>query len=249
METRVIQLIDTHAIAEQRIASGFDPEQGTIMLRLSAEYLLPCGNATDESFYIRALDGEIVGDPEDGRELIILGTVSIQHALASQVWDFPFYADTHSGDMARMASDLFTGLGLARGINDAYGLICNRDFIAIEQIRVLPQFRDRGIGSMVIAAVIEIFKSACGFVALTPYPIECEEVNSGEEVLNKAEKEAAITKASKRLQKFYERLGFRLLTEATMTYCTELERQPSLAKCNRIRRANRGSLAQSAPEN
>jgi GNAT superfamily N-acetyltransferase len=248
MESNDNKSIDPHVIDGHRGTSYFDLGHGMIMLEICGTYMLPYDPDEEETPAIRGLHGRILGDPGDGQEPVLLAEVSLDHVLAAGVEDFPFYADRHSHEMAVMGSDIFDEIGLSRAIIDAYGYEFNEDFVAIEEITVRPEFRGRGIGRMAIEAIIKVFTPWCGLVALIPFPIESEQVDSDSPDPVKREKELAFTKASKRLREFYERIGFRLLTDRTMTYCTELERQPTLTRCSQIRLANRNGLAQNAPD-
>lgn len=213
---------------------SFDARNGDIMLKLTAEYLVPLPERDEPEFYVRPICGEILGVVDDDDQSIVLGSLELHYVLAQGTSDITYWADHVSSDLGALACDLFVDGELAPAINAAYNEVMKQDFLTISEITVFPKYRGCGIGKRAVQAVIAACAPCCGLIAVNPSPTESPIINPNDPDRSIHERHQHADDA-KRLRRFFEKLGFRLLTDEHMTYCTERERQPSLAGCRRLR--------------
>lgn len=215
---------------------SFDVRNDDIMLKLTAEYLVPLPERDEPEFYVRPICGEIFGVVDYEERSIVLGNLELNYVVAQGTPDITYWADHARSDLGALACDLVVDGELAPAINAAYNEVLKQDFLAISEVTVFPKYRGFGIGKRAVQAVITAFAPCCGLIAVNPSPTEIPIINPVDPHRSIRHERRQHADDSKRLRRFFEKLGFRLLTDEHMTYCTELERQPSLAECQRLRR-------------
>jgi GNAT superfamily N-acetyltransferase len=108
----------------------------------------------DESGAV-GVDGPVIGEIEAMR--LLLAEAEIEPGGLADVFD------RYSDDLLAY----YEPLRDARVFDDLFG-----DILIIDRIRIVPEWRGRGIGLAAIAIAIEELGRFCGLVAITPAPTE-----------------------------------------------------------------------------
>jgi hypothetical protein len=103
---------------------------------------------------------------------------------------------------------------LKESIINKFGDSLNFNILVLENLIIKNKYRNNGIGSLVLDSIKEHFRPMCGYFILSSYPLQFCEINKDrfknkEYCLNNLEKKKL--KASKSLNKFYEKNGFQKL--------------------------------------
>lgn len=92
--------------------------------------------------------------------------------------------------------------------DDEIDTIYNNNICLIKSIIIHPNFRNKGIGKLVLENIIPRYIHQCGLFVLKPFPIECEEKTNGEINWDKSYLGNEKDKKISDLNKFYKKLKF-----------------------------------------
>jgi len=129
---------------------------------------------------------------------------------------------------------------------DIFGL----DLFIINHVEVEPAFRGYGLGLLAVSRSIDIFGENCGLVALKPFPLQFRNyLDPGWQAPDGiADPKVAFRKASRRLQKYWSRAGFRPVSGTDYCALTPSQTRPTLkGVATRLRRAWRSGLRAELP--
>lgn len=173
-----------------------------------------------------------------------LGTVQlyiVRLADLIETTDYPWsYADGESREMADLMTDLIgennydsfeTPTAIAYDILPEYV----DNLLLIHHLKIHPDIRNRGLGSVIVETLLKQY-DYCGLIALKPFGIECEKIDHDDAPATRQAKAKVLEAARKRLTRYYQRFGFRLISDQHMFYCSQLRKQPTLREAAGIRR-------------
>ena len=209
------------------------------------EFKLECDTSDNTDNYIQKITGTIYSENEtDGKESncgdIQLIYMDISSAIEDGVdLDYLFDTSDLTDEYCTQlydAGNQFWNETVTHDDDDIYDL----NMLIIHRIRILPEFRGRGIGKLVIRRSIQQFCRDCGLVVLRAKPYQLELGNKEDEnlksnterqrtyALNKFE--ADEKKAYQKLEAFYAEIGFRKLKGTKFMVLNPNQDIPSMAK-------------------
>lgn len=147
------------------------------------------------------------------------GQISLLHFSLAMDKGYPLdYVMDASASILEMAEELFN---ISEGIDcwdkiEAYYNYeppLQYDVCFLERLEILPAFRKKGIGKLVIKDMIEKFYASCGLVVVKAYPLQHESENFLENPEWKTNMEyqlmeADYEKARYQLFNYYQKMGF-----------------------------------------
>jgi GNAT superfamily N-acetyltransferase len=158
-------------------------------------------------------------------------------AAESHPWS---YADGYSQEMAELLTDLIgennydsfeTPTAIAYDIPPEYV----DNLLLIHHLKIHPNVRNRGLGGVIVETLLKQY-DYCDLIALKPFGIECEKMDHEDTPATRQAKAKVLEAARKRLTHYYQRFGFRLISEEHMFFCSQLRKQPTLREAADIRR-------------
>ena len=110
--------------------------------------------------------------------------------------------------------------------------VWNPNFLVLDRVEILPQYRGRGVGLLAILSLIERFAAGAGVVGMKPFPLQFEPAPpSGYAAWQKRLQLAKLSRnqrhATKKLQTHYARLGFVPLSRTPFMFRSESWRLPT----------------------
>jgi GNAT superfamily N-acetyltransferase len=156
------------------------------------------------------------GNPADK---IGQGQLSLLHFSLAMDKGYPLdYVMDASASILEMAEQLFD---ISEGI-DCWDKIeayydyeppLQYDVCFLERLEILPAYRKKGIGKLVIGNIIEKFYASCGLVVAKAYPLQYESDNflgnpEWQASMEYPQMEADFEKARYQLFDYYQKLGF-----------------------------------------
>jgi ribosomal protein S18 acetylase RimI-like enzyme len=214
----------------------------SIRLHLEFDFLLPLAPGNDEGGpYIREITGEILGVGDLG-DTVKLGTITLSQVLVDELLeageDVFYLADGISHSLSAVVTDIWQDSEFVPQLREAYGedalTIPFQSFVLLENLQILPEFRGCGVGRKVVEAVKVIFGRTCSLIVLKPFDTTLDIVEREDENDVRKSKWKALEDGQRRLQAYYEKSGFRLLTRLHMTYCPNAE-QPTRSRAKKLR--------------
>jgi GNAT superfamily N-acetyltransferase len=155
--------------------------------------------------------------------------------------DYPWsYADGDSQEMGDLMTDLIdeddydsfeTPIAIAYDILPEY--VAN--LLLIHHLKIHPDVRNRGLGGVIVETLLKQY-DYCELIALKPFGIECKKMDHEDTPATRQAKAKALEASRKRLTLYYQRFGFRLISEQHMFFCSQLRKQPTLREAAGIRR-------------
>ncbi len=112
--------------------------------------------------------------------------------------------------------------------------IYESNFLIIDRLEILPQFRGERLGLKILRHLIDRFSPGAGIVAIKPYPLQFEHESLDEKKIEWRKKlelsQCSIDqKASiERLRQYYSELGFQILKNSKMMVLSTGHTLPSI---------------------
>ncbi len=185
--------------------------------------------------YVLGIDGKIVLVGEDESELVA-GTLQVLLVLIEVAREHGFTAF----DVLDSLTDSSHYLELIDDRGDWHDYVREQfidlhssNLLIINQVKVEPKYRGKGLGILAVKTAIDCFSQGCGLVALKPFPLQFTWWKSPDwkpelplpNGLNKAQ---AFRSALRKVEKHWARLGFRRIGKTEIWGLCPAHRQPSL---------------------
>lgn len=87
--------------------------------------------------------------------------------------------------------------------------------LILDRLEILPPFRARNVGLIVMRRLIERFGAGAAVVAIKPFPLQCERVSKDSDEwrdsLRLADFDKDIRRSTAKLRRYYAKLGFKAM--------------------------------------
>lgn len=180
-----------------------------ITIRLAVE-LMADREGSDQEFLTETRGTILLEDQEIGSFTLM----RLQYSAAEDsglLWDT---CDGHSTELAEVAE-----AGLPELSRDFYQDSLLQRVLLVQRIEIDMKYRGRGFGTSVLKQITKYYDDWCSLIVIKPFCIDPIDKDS----------DAEAEDTRKRLQRLYERVGFRLCRNELMTLCPLWIEQPSLA--------------------
>jgi GNAT superfamily N-acetyltransferase len=185
--------------------------------------------------YVLGIDGKIVLVGEDQSE-VVAGTLQVLLVLIEVAREHGFAAFdvldslTDSSHYLELIDD---GGDWHEEVREKFVDLLSSNLLIINQVKVEPKYRGKGLGILAVKTAIDCFSQGCGLVALKPFPLQFTSWQSPDwkpelplpRGLSKAQ---AFRSALRKVEKHWARLGFRRIGKTEIWGLCPAHRQPSL---------------------
>ncbi len=185
--------------------------------------------------YVLGIDGKIVLVGEDESE-VVAGTLQVLLVLIEVAREHGFAAFdvldslTDSSHYLELIDD---GGDWHDVVREKFVDLLSSNLLIINQVKVEPKYRGKGLGILAVKTAIDCFSQGCGLVALKPFPLQFTSWQSPDwkpelplgKGLSKAQ---AFRSALRKVEKHWARLGFRRIGKTEIWGLCPAHRQPSL---------------------
>lgn len=185
--------------------------------------------------YVLGIDGKIVLVGEDESE-VVAGTLELLLVLIEVAREHGFVAFdvldslTDSSHYLELIDD---GGDWHDDVREQFIDLLSSNLLIINQVKVEPKYRGKGLGILAVKTAIDCFSQGCGLVASKPFPLQFTSWKSPDwkpepplpKGLSKAQ---AFRSALRKVEKHWARLGFRRIGKTEIWGLCPAHRQPSL---------------------
>ena len=212
-------------------------------LQLDRQELIPIPPSEPDDFVYKITGRVLCGTLNEERDRV---------AGRFRIYYVDFSTGANYGYSAREVldaySDTYTYAGVLLGRSDepfSHRLekllgfeIWNPNFLVLDRIEILPQFRGRGVGLLAILSLMERFAAGAGVVGMKPFPLQFEPEPPGGHTswrkrlqLDKLSRDHR--QAASKLQSHYARLGFVRMSRTPFMFRSESWRLPTASELTR----------------
>jgi GNAT superfamily N-acetyltransferase len=212
-------------------------------LELDRERLIPIPASEPEDFVYKITGRVLCGTLHEERDRLA-GRFRIYYADFSTGANYGYsarevldaYSDTYTYAEVLLAR---SDEPFSRRLEKLLGFeIWNPNFLVLDRVEILPQFRRRGIGLLAILSLMERFGAGAGVVGMKPFPLQFEPEPPGgytawRQRLQLDKLSRDHRQATKKLQTHYARLGFVRMARTPFMFRSESWRLPTASELMR----------------
>lgn len=152
-----------------------------------------------------------------------VGQIHTIFFLTAKAQGLPYdWADGWSEELGRVIEQLFSGAELYSGLRLAYKLRAS-SFLLVEWLEIQKEWRRKGVGTLAMKALFDVFNTQCGLVVSDTLKSEDESDLS----TDPDEDDPAVYEEAKRVRAWLASLGFRRVSDSFLAYGLHLQTQPS----------------------
>ena len=204
-----------------------------LLLGIEGEFMVPFDPCFVGAHYVRDFKVTLYTDNDDFDSFEV-AHCEVHLMMTAQIESLKEEADEHSAPMYQAVLDMFDGQRLNRRVKSLFGRPKNRNILLVDTLHVDPQYRCMGIGQMLIETIQKLARDVAGFMVAVPYAPEAPQPSlHGTEVELEANN-VLYEEHLLRVIRFFQKCGFRVITEDTMIFSTELSEQPSLGEALKV---------------
>jgi len=158
--------------------------------------------------YVTKIYGSILCMESEDDDGLLCGHVRLTHLRCNDMvnnddYDPRGWGKSDTEEMSEITRATYRRNGTWSSVVEAlWGKIDPIDLLVISEIELAKKHRGKGVGLQVASNALRIFGTACGGVALCPWPTEVDDPSD----------EKATKNAHVKLAKYSERLGFKRLS-------------------------------------
>ena len=145
-------------------------------------------------------------DSDNSENAIVVGNaicyyINVYSQATDTFVDIADITESHDGDLFTAVSPLLNKEGL---LKEEFGL-AGFNVLYIDKFYILPEYRGKGIGQLVLPMIIDLLGQGCGAATIIPAPTE----DNGEERLEKTD--PRYNKVMKQMTNLLEKNGFNIV--------------------------------------
>jgi hypothetical protein len=204
------------------------------MFEISFQLFASIGSSEAAREFVHA----IAGDIRETESAVVVGRISALLVQVGRIADagenlFEVMDDA-SSELGKYHIALFKSddCEYKDSIRQQFGDVFGLDLLVLNHIDIVPTFRGRGLGLLVVSRTIDIFGENCGLVAMKPFPLQFANYLDAEWHAPEGIKDpkAAFQTAVGKLRRHWARAGFRRINETDYCALSPARKRPALKR-------------------